>query len=146
MIRRVVGILLVLTSIVVAVQLLFGLVYRDTLDLLEVWGALHWIMAPATLVALVVHYLRKRDMDGRGPDGSISREYVEVNVAFYSSILLTIWFFSLWLVDLTTSGPVAPLAVGGDKWTGPLYVLVVGATGCHLWREGRPTQRRRGSG
>ena len=38
-----------------------------------------------------------RALDANGSDGSVTREYLEVNLLFYVSIVVTVWFFWNWL-------------------------------------------------
>ncbi len=90
------------------------------------WFVLNILMAAAVVVALVVNYRRKRTMDENGHDGSVSREYIEINAAMYGSVVVAFWFFMGWFTNFTSSA---------GFWTATLFVLIVGSTGLHLQRD-----------
>ena len=74
----------------------------------------------------------------RDPDGAVTRRYLEINVAFYVTAGVTVLFLHNWF---------SLLALGGDSLEGNhqawviwavvdvVLPLVVGVTGCRLWRE-----------
>ena len=110
-----------------AADFIFRHFYFRSVDIDPVLG---WLMAFAVVAALVVRYRQKVDLDRRGPDDSTTREYMEVNIAVYAAIVLTLWFFSSWFVNVGSGG--RPL----DSTLGlPVFVLMAGTTGCNLWRD-----------
>ena len=52
---------------------------------------MNWLQAIAIIIVLVVNVLRKRALDANGSDGSVTRDYLEVNLLFYVSIVVTVW-------------------------------------------------------
>ena len=122
----------------VALHFVFSAFYDDLVDVSEVWEIIDWFMAVGTVLALMVHYARKRMTDSQNGYGQISREYLEVNAAVYASVLLTLWFFWNWF-DLLTTGRAGQDTVNSIIWTlvDPLFVIVMGVTGCYLWRSAR---------
>lgn len=121
-------------ALVVTVQFVFSPFYQDAVDIGQAWNYVNYLMALGILAGLLVHYLRKRAL--AEPAESLSREYLEVNIAFYLSIVLTLCFFWNWFDDLTVG------ADGQDTihllmWTfvNPLFVVVSGFTGFCLWRD-----------
>ena len=111
----------------VAVDFIFRHFYFRTVYIDPVLG---WLMAFAVVAALVVRYRQKVDLDRRGPDDSTIREYMEVNIAVYAAIVLTLWFFSSWFANVGSGGRPLDSVLGV-----PLFVLVTGTTGRYLWRH-----------
>lgn len=90
--------------------------YEDTLDLRTVCSIAYALSAPAILVALAVNYRRG-------------------GMYWWGSALLTIWFYSHWLVFLKT--PLEETEVHHMvlwSFIEPLIILVLGATSAHLWK------------
>ena len=76
---------LMLISIVVAAHFIFTPFYQDTMDIGRMWTVLNWFMAVAAVIALIVNYHRYRVTDGQSGDGSVNRQYLQVNVALFAS-------------------------------------------------------------
>ena len=54
-----------------------------------------------------------------------------INIAFYSALRLSLWFFWKWFETLFGGG-------GSDlswAWIDPLFAIVVGAVGRHIWQS-----------
>ena len=124
-----------LSATAVALHFVFTPLYDDVMDIGEMWGALNIVMAISVLGALVIHMYRKLALDKQGGDGGITREYLETNLLVYLSVALTLWFFWNWIDDLTIY-PASQDTVRHVLWSfiDPLFVIVVGVTGCYLWR------------
>ena len=138
-VRTLVSACLLLVSIVVAAHFVFTPFYQDTMDIGRMWFVLNWFMAVAAVVALIVNYHRYRVTDGQSGDGSVNRQYLQVSVGLFASLTLVIWYFWNWFDDLTiTSGSQSDIRLIMWSIIDPLFVLVTGATGLHLWRFGRP--------
>ncbi len=134
--KKLIAMGLILVSIAVALHFMFTPFYPDSVDVSEIWDILDWFMAAAMAVTLIVHYLRKRVFDAKDANGSITREYLEVNVALYASIALTLWFFWNWFDNLTVgAGPQSDTNLINWMLIDPLLVIVFGVTGCHLLRD-----------
>ena len=136
MVKRLLAVFLVAIAFVVAAHFMVSPLYEDAVDVGQVWDVINWFMAVGVVAALIVHYLRKRALDRRGPDGSIDRAYVEVNLSLYASIVLVLWFFWNWFDNLAT-GAESQGQTHLFFWTfvDPLFVLIAGTTGCCLWRS-----------
>ena len=130
---------LVGVAVVVAVFFIVNTLLDDEIDVLDVWYVLDVLMLIGLAIALTYNYARKQDEDGGDPGGVVTRRYLEVNVAFYLTAGVTILFLHNWF---------SLLALGGDSlddnrraaWTiwaavDTLLPIVVGITGCRLWRE-----------
>ena len=95
---------------------------------LGVWLMIDALMALAIIIALAVNVTRKRRLRVGDPDEPVTREYLEVNVSFYATILLALWFFWNWFGVFSGQD-------SGTFWgfINPLFVLVVGSLGCRMW-------------
>ncbi len=135
LVKRLLAILLVATAVAVAVNLILTPVYHDGAPDYPVWKVINWFMAASTLVALVVSFLRQRELDGGAP---ATLESVGVTALFHGSIVLTMLFFWGWIWTLN------PDSETGDAVTShiiyfplvdSLFVVVALAVGRHLWSE-----------
>ena len=135
LVKRLLAVLLVATAVAVAVNLILTPVYHDGSPDYPVWKVINWFMAASTLVALVVSFLRKRELADGEPD---TLESVGVTVLYYGSIVLTMLFFWGWIWTLN------PDSETGDAVTSHLiyfplvdsiFVVVALAVGRHLWNE-----------
>ena len=130
---------LVGVAVVVAVFFIVNTFLDDEINVLDVWHVLDVLMLIALAIALVYNYSRKLDESEGDPGEGVTRRYLEVNVAFYLTAAIAILFLHNWF---------SLLALGGDSlfdnrraaWTIWAVVdtalpIVVGVTGCTLWRE-----------
>ena len=133
MVRKVVGFVVGASALAVALHFIFSAFYEDAVDVDQIWSILDVFMAFGVLVALIVWYLRKRAMDGRGGNG-ITREYLEVNLLLYVAAFLSLWFFWNWF-DFLVAGDGGQSDTRLILWAfiDPLYVLVACVTSCSLW-------------
>ena len=135
------AVILLFCSVAVALQFMVSPLYADLGQaVLVVWYYLDMLMAVSLLVALAVQLQRKRAAD-RGRGDGLSRERLEANTMFYLSVIVTLLFFRNWF-DLLTSSPLGNQSVSAlVVWeiVDPLIVIVVGLTGCHLWRNSAPS-------
>ena len=131
---------LMLVSVVVAAHFILSPFYQDTMDIDRMWFVLNWFMAVAVVIALIVNYHRFKATGGDSGDGPVDRQYLRVSVALFASLTLVIWFFWNWFDDLTVaSGSQSDTRLVMWAFIDPLFVLVTGATGLHVWRFGRST-------
>ena len=98
-----------------------------------VWDVLNWFMALAIVAAVIVWWKWKLQLDRQSPDQSITRRYLEVNVAFYAAAVLALWFFWNWFDNLA-SGELSQGVSHLSNWTfvDPLFVLIAAVTGRRL--------------
>ncbi len=94
------------------------------------------LMAIAIVVALLASLRRKLRMKD---DGEVSREYLEVNLLFYASVILVIIFFSNWFYVLYEIDEASDSSRSRHSiywwFINPLFILVSGIKGYHLWRD-----------
>ena len=136
--RRVGAVYLIAVAVAVAVFFIVNTFLDDTLDVVQVWYVLDVLMLIALAVAFVFNLSRKMEMGGRDPESGVTLRYVEVNVAFYLTAAVTILFLHNWF-SLLAQGS-SSLDNNHQAWVIWAFVdtalpLVVGVTGCSLWRE-----------
>ena len=137
--KKLAGAYMIVLAVVVAVYFIINTVLAESFtkdDVRTVWYVLDVLMLIGLVLALVFNYARKREEDGGGTGGAVTRRYLEVNLAFYLTAVLTILFLHNWL---------SLLALGGDSLDGNHQALVIwvfvdvmlpltlGTTGCRLW-------------
>ena len=134
---RVLAVVHIVLAFAVGLNWIATPLYHDGSDSYPVWEFLNYFMAVAVLIALIVNFLSKRALDREPSDGALTRQYFEVNLAFYASIVLALWYYWNFFGSLfpeTESAAVGLIHL--EMWTlvDPLFVLVSGVTGFRLWR------------
>ena len=137
--HRLLGIYVVGVAAVVAVSLLATLIWSNGAGS-PIWPTVNWLQAIAIVIVLIVNVLRKRALDANGSDGSVTRDYLEVNLLFYVSIVVTVWFFWNWLFfgffpDNEPAGAASDTHTLLWPFINALDIPLFGATGYHLWRK-----------
>ena len=136
--RKLAGAYLIGLAVVVAVYFIINRVLAESFDfdVVTTWYVLDVLMLIGLVLGLVFNYVAKRDSKGPAASEAVTRQYLEVNVLFYSTVAVTILFLHNWL---------AFLALGSDSLDGNHQALVIwavvdtllpitlGITGCHLW-------------
>ena len=131
---------LMLVSVIVAAHFILSPFYQDVMEIDRMWFVLNWFMAAGSVIALIVNYHRYKAVGAQSGEGPVDRQYLKVNVALIMSLVLVIWFFWNWFDDLTVaSGSQSDIRLIMWSIIDPLFVLVTGATGLHVWRFGRAT-------
>ena len=138
-INKSVGAYLVIVGVVVAVFFIINSLLQDSIDVQSIWQVLDILMFIGLVLALIFNYIRKREVETRDGNGSVSRPYLESNALFYLTAGVTILFLHNWL---------SLLANGADSLDGnhqawviwaavdTLLPIVFGLSGCRLWQEG----------
>ena len=132
------GAYMIVLAVVVAVYFIINTVLGESIDdfdVRSVWNVLDVLMLIGLVLALVFNYIRKREEDRSGSGGAVTRQYLEVNLAFYLTAGVTVLFLHNWL---------SLLALGGDSLDGNhqawiiwafvdvMLPLTLGTTGCRL--------------
>ena len=131
---------LMLVAAIVAAHFILSPFYQDVMDIDRMWFVLNWFMAAGSIIALVVNYHRYKATGAQSGEGPVDRQYLKVTVALIASLVLVIWFLWNWFDDLTAaSGSQSDIRLIMWAFIDPLFVLVTGATGLHVWRFGRAT-------
>lgn len=135
--KKLAGAYLVIVAVAVAVFFIIGSFLSDAIDVLAVWHVLDVLMVIGLALGLIFNYMAKREADGAGDGPGTFRRSLEANVAFYATAGVTILFLHNWFALL--SG--VSLEGNDQAWViwaavDTVLPLVLGATGCRLWRGG----------
>lgn len=119
--------------------------YHDGTANYWTWEIMNWFMAVAVVIVLVVNSIRKHRFCRMESEGNtITRDYLEINVAFAASVLLMLWYFWNWFASLNPGSEPEVVGLIHLEWwafINPFGVLVYAYTGSHLWRTAAYTKR-----
>lgn len=133
--NRALAVFLIATAVAVFLNLILTPVYHDGAADYPGWEVVNWFMAAATLVALVVGYMRKRAQTGMEPS---TVEYLRVASAYYGAIVLAMLFFRGWFWTLnpdSETGEAVTSHVVYFPIVDALFVVIALATGRYLWND-----------
>ena len=139
-IKRILAAYLIVTAIAAAILLIVTPLYHDGSPEYPHWQILNWFMAIGVVVALVVNFIRKRNMVNGGES---TLEYVRVSIAYYGAIALTMLFFWEWFWTLNPESETGDAVISHIVYfpiMDALFVVVSLATGCHLWNNQVPIE------
>ena len=101
-IKKLAGAYLVGISIVVAVFFIINLFLVGAISVLAVWHVLDVLMLVGLALGMGFNYAHKIRVGGREAGDQVSRGYLEANVAFYTTTVITILFLHNWFAFLVT--------------------------------------------
>ena len=129
-IKRIIGALLIVFSIVIAVQFIAWRLY----DSGEVWKYVNYVSLVATALAFYFNWQRKYKQEASGETG-VTREYIESNVLYFATMILAALFLFNWLNLLVNGAKDVGEEVMHDVvWVVVDIMLIVisGATGGYV--------------
>ena len=138
MLKKIIGILLIVVATVVAIHTVVEPLYHASSDAqpyAPLWDILDPIMAFAIVLTIIFGYIRKRDACNEVGTG-VTREFLSANVVFYGIIFIGIMFFWNWFNLLRP----AFNAVGADAVSLAWIIidaalpLLLGAMGMRLFK------------
>ena len=138
MLKKIIGILLIITAAAVAIHTVIEPLYHTTSDAqpyAPLWDILDPIMAIAIVLTIVFGFIRKRSACNAAGT-SVTREFLSSNVVFYGIVFIGIMFFWNWFNLLRP----AFNAVGADTVSLAWIIidatlpLLLGAMGMHLFK------------
>ena len=134
-IKRIIGALLILVSIVIAAQFIAWRLY----DSGAVWEIVNYISLVSIALAFYFNLNRKLKNEASG-NGSVDREYVESNVLYFGTMVLAALFLFNWLNLLVNGAKDVGEEVMHDVvWVvvDVMLIVIMGATGGHLLKGPR---------
>ena len=137
-IKRVGAIYLIVIAALVGAHWIITPLYDNSSGEYPVWVLLNQFMVVAVIVALGVNVCNKIVSAREGADAPLTGRRVQVNMLFYASIVLTLWFFWNWFFGFFPQNePVAVGLIHLEMWTliNPLFVLTTGTTGFSMWQD-----------
>ena len=129
-IKRIIGALLILVSIVIAVQFIAWRLY----DSGAVWEIVNYVSLVSIAVAFYFNLNRKLKNEANG-DGGVDREYIESNVLYFGTMVLAALFLFNWLNVLVNGATEVGEEVMHDVvWVvvDIMLIVLMGATGGYL--------------
>ena len=142
--KRVLAIYLIAIAFATGINWIATPLYHDGSSNYWVWEILNWFMAVGVIIVLVVNSIRKRRLCRREEGSSaITRDYLEVNLAFAASIVLTLWYFWNWFAALNPGSEPDVVGLIHLEWwafINPMGVLLYAYTGAYLWRAASSVQ------
>ena len=95
-IKSILGIILIIVGAALFVNVIIEpLLAQAGVEQRPIWLVVDLLVFAGLIVAFVSNYQRKRAHDAAA-DGSITREYVEVNLLFWGVVAAAIWFVPIW--------------------------------------------------
>ena len=136
--KKIVGIILLVVAVVVAVHTIVEPLYFDSSQSGSgysegVWAIVNPLSAITVILGLIFGYMRKRDADAVD-ETTVTREFLTANIIFYGFLFIGIMFFWNWFNLLSP----AFNAVGPDAVSLTWIIidaglpLLAGALGIHL--------------
>ena len=122
---------LALLAAVIAVNFMVTPLYHPGGDApFTVWMTINWFMAVGMVIALAASYVEKRRVDADSGVGV--KSYLEANTVFYAAVVVFLLFFWNWFSSLSPNNQP-----DNQYWVviDVLMPLVMGVTGCRMWRR-----------
>ena len=135
--KRVIGAYLFLVSFAIAVNWVITPLIDNSSGEYPIWIILNWFMALAVILVLIVNFARKFALEEPANTG-ITRIYLEVNLAFYATIVLTLWWFWNWFHSMFPDNEPDVVGLIHLEWwafINPLMAITLGVTGAYLWKN-----------
>ena len=138
-IKKLVGTYLVGISVAVAVFFIINIFLVEAISVPAVWHVLDALMLVGLILGLAFNYAHKAGFGGRNADEPVTRGYLEAHVTFYVTAGVAIIFLHNWFAFLATGD----VSIGDNHTAWVIWAVVdtmlpiiLGITGCRLWREG----------
>ena len=135
-VKRIVGAALFLYAVLYTLQVIFSSFYADVLSPAEVWRVMNYCTAVGVIISVAVASAHKRNV---GVSESHAGQYIATLAAFYATLALAIWFFTVWFRLLLLSEGEDVGTADNVVWAlvSVLTPLVLGTTGAFLWKSAR---------
>ena len=133
MVKSLAGAALFGYAVLYILQVVFSTFYADLLSPSEVWRVMNYVTAVGIFVAAGVAYAHKRRLGPDTPAGQV----IGALAAFYTTLALGIWFFTVWFRLLTLGVGESVSESDNVIWSliSVLIPFVLGTTGASLWKS-----------
>ena len=137
MMKRIIGLYLIVAAVVVAVQTVVEPLYHTSSEAQmysPFWDIVNPLCVLAIVLGVIFGYIRKRNVDNEDTGGAVTREFFAANTLFYGFLFVSILFFWNWFNLLSP----AFTAIGEEtvslvwKLVDVSLPLLAGAMGMHL--------------
>ncbi len=132
-VKGVVGAALFVYTVLYILQVVFSSLYADLLSPSEVWRVMNYVTAVGIIIAAGVAYGHKRRLRPETPAG----QTIGALAAFYTTLALGIWFFTVWFRLLTLGEGESVSEADNVIWSliSVINPFVLGTTGASLWKS-----------
>ena len=130
MLFRLSSLYLMAMALVVGVHYIITPFYDDGATGFPAWKAFNWPMAVAVVIAFAASACPWVRGTTNETENSIASGQLQINMRFYASLVLLLWFLNNWFADLTGMSPSL-----GWAFVDALFVAVMLSSGLHLWRS-----------
>ena len=99
MLRRIIGVALIVIAAVVAVHTIVEPLYHASSEASPhspIWSIIDPFMALSVVLGTIFGYIRKRGVDREGGGAPVTREFLAANTLFYGFLFVGILFFWNW--------------------------------------------------
>ena len=140
--KGVVGAALFVYTVLYILQVVFSSLYAELLSPSEVWQVMNYVTAVGIIIAAGVAYAHKRRLRPETPAG----QTIGALAAFYTTLALGIWFFTVWFRLLTLGEGEAVSEADNVIWSliSVMNPFVLGTTGLRCGSRRCATGRLRG--
>ena len=130
--KKLLGAALFIYAALYILQVIFNGLYANWLDPSPIWTVMNFCSAAGIIISLIVVW---RHRNGLGDSEANPGRYLAVQVGFYATLALGIWFFTFWVRLLLL--PEGQFAGEADTVVWALISvfnpLVLGTVGASLW-------------
>ena len=135
-VKRLTGAAMFVYAFLYVMQVMFSSLYEPYFPPSEVWRVMNFCTAVGIIISVVVVSRHKRGIE---PSDTPAAQYLAVQAAFYATLALAIWFFTVWfrLLMLVPGEPVSESDNVVWSLVSVFNPLVLGTTGAFLWRTPR---------
>ena len=134
--KKLTGAALFVYAFLYVMQVMFSSLYAPYFPSSEVWRVMNFCTAAGIIISVVVVSRHKRSIE---PSDTPAAQYLAVLAAFYATLALAIWFFTVWFRLLMLAPSQSVSKSDNVVWSlvSALNPLVLGTTGAFLWRTPR---------
>ena len=136
--KRIGALYLIIVAIAAGVHWIIVPLYDNSSGEYLIWAIMNWFMAGAIIVAADTNIRNKVSIMGGERDVPLTGRRVQINLLFYATIVLVLWFFWNWFYGFFPHNePEIVGLIHLEMWTliTPLFVLTVGVTGFSAWQQ-----------
>ena len=136
-VKKPVALYLLAVGILVALYFVVHPFFSGKFDVTIVWHVLDVMMFLGLGLALGANYFNKRDKADNEPGTGITKQYLEANLLFFVTAVLTMMFLYNWF-SLLSHGNFSITTAQSNIWNVIDIALPItfGLTACRLCREG----------
>ena len=95
MVKTALSVYLMFMALLVGLYFVAAPIIHGDTDEFPIWEVINYFMAIAVVIALAASLMHKRAMESLGRAVDVT-QFLRINIAFYSALWLSLWFFWKW--------------------------------------------------